>query len=248
MPLDTRPEEGLLARSAALKALIASSSDLVAVLEPERSVIHANDGFARVLGCSADELLGKILDSLHHPAEQRGVLDKFDEAQSTPEKKCGGRCRLRSKEGSWLWFDFEIANHLQTPGIEGWLVSYRNVTELRRLEAERQVISDVVHALNQTSNLDQLLFRIHQALKKVVYAENCFVALREPATEMFHLHFSWTSLIRPLRRKKLRAHAWRTSFEREKRSLFRKRSLTGLPRKAKWSLWVLRRQRGWAFR
>ncbi len=189
MSLDTRPEEVLLASSTALKALIASSSDLVAVLQPDRTVSHANDGFARVLGCSTNELLSNTLDSLHHPSELRGVLDKFGEAQSESEKKCGGLCRLRSKEGCWLWFDFEISNHLHSPGIEGWLVSYRNVTELRRLEAERQVISDVVHALNQTSNLDQLIFRIHQALKKVVYAENCFVALREPATDMFHFAF-----------------------------------------------------------
>jgi PAS domain S-box-containing protein len=189
MSLDTRLEAGFLASSTALKALLASSSDLVAVLQPDRSVIHANDGFGRILGCSADELLGSTLDVLHHPSELRGILEKFGGAQPESEKKCSGRCRLRSKEGSWLWFDFEITNHLQTPGIEGWLVSYRNVTELRRLEAERQVISDVVHALNQTSNLDQLLFRIHQALKKVVYAENCFVALREPATDMFRFAF-----------------------------------------------------------
>src|SRR5690349_14120963 len=112
MSLDTRPEEGLLASSTALKALIASSSDLVAVLQPDRSVVYANDGFARILGYSADELLGRALDSLHHSAELRGVLEKFGEAQPKPEKKCGGRCRLRSNEGSWLWFDFEITNHL----------------------------------------------------------------------------------------------------------------------------------------
>ena len=51
-----------------------------------------------------------------------------------------------------------------------------DVTGLHRMEAERQVISEVVHALNQTANLDQLLEGIHQALKKVLYAENCFVA------------------------------------------------------------------------
>src|SRR5262245_27684295 len=111
MSLDIQPEEGLLASPTSLKALIASSSDLVAVLDSDRKTSYANDSFASVLGYSTDELLGKNLDSLHYPAELPGLLDKFGEAQSEQLKKCGGRCRLRSKEGCWLWFDFEISNH-----------------------------------------------------------------------------------------------------------------------------------------
>jgi len=62
-------------------------------------------------------------------------------------------------------------------------------TALQRMEAERQVIFEVVHALNQTSNLDQLLGRIHQALKKVLYADNCFIALHASDTDSFHFPF-----------------------------------------------------------
>lgn len=60
---------------------------------------------------------------------------------------------------------------------------------LRRMEAERQVIAEIVHALNQTANLDELLGGIHQALKKVLPAENCFVALHDSATDTFSFPF-----------------------------------------------------------
>lgn len=60
---------------------------------------------------------------------------------------------------------------------------------LRRMEAERQVIAEIVHALNQTANLDELLAGIHQALKKVLPAENCFVALHDSATDTFSFPF-----------------------------------------------------------
>ena len=43
--------------------------------------------------------------------------------------------------------------------------------------------------MNVTDNLDDLLYLIHQSLKKVLYAENCFVALYEPASGMFHFPF-----------------------------------------------------------
>jgi two-component system cell cycle sensor histidine kinase/response regulator CckA len=61
--------------------------------------------------------------------------------------------------------------------------------DLQRMEAERQVISEVVHALNQTANLDELLRGIHQALKKVLYAENCFVALHDEEADTFRFPF-----------------------------------------------------------
>jgi PAS domain S-box-containing protein len=189
MPLDTRPAEGLLASSATLRTLLDSSGELLAALYPDRTVSHANGGFLRVLGYDPDDLFGKTLDLLHHPTEFGTIREQFNDYREIPGQKISGRCRLCSKDGSWLWFDYEFTNHLQTPGIEAWLASYRDVTDLRRLEAERQVISHVVHALNQTSNLDQLLREIHQALTKVVYAENCFVALHESATDMFHFAF-----------------------------------------------------------
>src|SRR5215831_18424225 len=62
-------------------------------------------------------------------------------------------------------------------------------TLLRRMEAERHVISEIVQALNQTANLDELLASIHQALKMVLPAENCFVALHESATDTFSFPF-----------------------------------------------------------
>ncbi len=43
--------------------------------------------------------------------------------------------------------------------------------------------------MNVTDNLDDLLRLIHIALKKVLYAENCFIALYESATGMFHFPF-----------------------------------------------------------
>jgi len=189
MPLDITPEVGTLPGSPTIKALLDSSSSLLAVLHSDGTTALTNASFERVLGYADSELQHHSLGVLHHASEFEEFRSKFEETKTTAGEKRLGRCRLRAKDGSWLWFDYEISNHLQTPGIEGVLVTYRNATELRRLEAERQVISDVVHALNKTSNLDELLSQIHQALKKVVYAENCFVALHESATDMFHFAF-----------------------------------------------------------
>jgi PAS domain S-box-containing protein len=64
-----------------------------------------------------------------------------------------------------------------------------DITERKRAEAERQASMEIIRSVNMTDNLDDLLRGIHVALKKVLYAENCFVALHEPATDMFHFPF-----------------------------------------------------------
>jgi hypothetical protein len=92
-------------------------------------------------------------------------------------------------DGNWRWFEAVARDCSSVPGIEGTVVSFQDVTDLHRMEAERQVISEVVHALNQTANLDELLAGIHQALKKVVSAENCFVALHDAAADTFTFPF-----------------------------------------------------------
>ncbi len=73
---------------------------------------------------------------------------------------------------------------IRNSGEAGIVVSLLEITDLQRMEAERQVIFEVIHALNQTSNLDQLLRHIHQSLKKVLYAENCFIAMHDAETRI----------------------------------------------------------------
>jgi GAF domain-containing protein len=58
-----------------------------------------------------------------------------------------------------------------------------------RVEAERQVILDILQGVMTTSNLDELLRLIHQSIQKIIYAENFFVALYDPKTELIHFKF-----------------------------------------------------------
>ncbi len=65
----------------------------------------------------------------------------------------------------------------------------RDVTERKRAEKEREVISSVIESLNQTSDLDDLLKTVHQSLNKVLDAQNCYVALYDSKTEFFEMEF-----------------------------------------------------------
>jgi len=67
-------------------------------------------------------------------------------------------------------------------GIVG--VGY-DITEQKRRELESQVLFEIIRGITTTSNLDELLKLIHNSLGKVIYAENCFIAMHDPETGLF---------------------------------------------------------------
>jgi two-component system, cell cycle sensor histidine kinase and response regulator CckA len=172
-----------------LSTLLDSVRELITLLSPDGTILFASAGFTRILGHRTEDLLGKSIAALLHPEDAAEVRERLRALSSSRGGTINGRCRLQSKDGSWRWFDASAKDHTNAPAIEGIVVSYQDVTDLRRMEAERQVIAEVVHALNETANLDELLAGIHRALKKVLYAENCFIALHDAEADAFTFPF-----------------------------------------------------------
>ena len=172
-----------------LSTLLDCARELLTILSADGIVLHASAGATRALGLRPDELVGRTFSDFVHPDDLKESRNRVQETADLANETRKGRCRLRSKTGEWRWFEATFSSCLKNPSIDGIVASFLDVTALHRMESERQVISEIVHALNQTANLDQLLDGIHQALKKVLYAENCFVALHDPKEDTFYFPF-----------------------------------------------------------
>ena len=73
----------------------------------------------------------------------------------------------------------------------------QDITERKRAEAERQVISEIVQGVITTTNLDELLDLACRSIGKLLYAENCFVALHDPTTDLVNFEF-WVDKFDPV--------------------------------------------------
>lgn len=58
-----------------------------------------------------------------------------------------------------------------------------------RTRRERTALFDIIRRMNAVAGLEELLQLTHQALKQVMFAENCFVALYNRATGLFEFPF-----------------------------------------------------------
>jgi two-component system cell cycle sensor histidine kinase/response regulator CckA len=172
-----------------LSALLDSVRELIFILTPNGDILFASPSCSHILGRPAEDLTGKSIGSFLHSNDVPALRERLRALYGNGREAKSWRCRLQSHDGSWRWFEASARDFTSVRAIEGVVVNFREVTDLHRMEAQGQVISEVVHALNETANLDELLGGIHQALKKVLYAENCFVALHDPAADSFTFPF-----------------------------------------------------------
>src|ERR1700730_9652947 len=182
------PDLEIVAQRTQSPSLFECVRELIAIFDVDGAILFVNPAFCAVLGHSATEFIGKPVAEFIHEDDFdlfRAVLSRLN---ANLENRINVRCRLRGLDGTWRWFDAEARRHPDQDQA-GIVVSMLDVTDLQRMESERQVIFEVIHALNETSNLDQLLQHIHQSLKKVLYAENCFIALHDVDNDSFHFPF-----------------------------------------------------------
>ncbi len=79
-----------------------------------------------------------------------------------------------------------IRSEGKTVGVQG---IGRDISERRRMDLERQSLFDIIHGLSTCANLEELLKQIHESIQKVLYAENCFVALFDDTTASLAMQF-----------------------------------------------------------
>ncbi|MDI6804419.1 MAG: GAF domain-containing protein [Bacteroidota bacterium] len=65
----------------------------------------------------------------------------------------------------------------------------KEITERKLAEQEREVLYAIGETVNTTASLDELLQSIHHNIKKVMYAENCYIALYDASTETMSFPF-----------------------------------------------------------
>jgi len=183
----TNPGVALGAKQLAI--LLDSSRELIAILGADGTVQFANGTFQNVLGYRLEELLGRSIHAIVHATDLEGIREKLKKVAGTPGGSVRQRCRFLCRDGLWRWIEFTCQNRLDEAEFEGILFHGSDVTGLHRMESERAVNSEIVHALNETANLDQLLTRIHESLKRVLPAENCFVALHDAENDTFYFPF-----------------------------------------------------------
>jgi PAS domain S-box-containing protein len=170
-------------------ALVENSAEMLALMSAEGTILYANPAISRLLGYTSQELTGASAFELIHPNELDSMREMFRDLVKKPGLRFVREFRAHGRDGTWHSMEGFAMNLLHTPGVGAVVVNATEITDRKRAETERLVISEIIDALNVSSRLNELFVQIHSALKKVLYAENCFVALFDKKTETFRFPF-----------------------------------------------------------
>ncbi|TAL79221.1 MAG: PAS domain S-box protein, partial [Bacteroidetes bacterium] len=180
-------EEALRLSEERFRSVAESASDAIITTDSNNNIIGWNRGAEKAFGYTESEIKGQSLDLIIHE-DYRNRQFKLIELL----KMGGGKFMT----GKTVEFHGVKKNGLAFPvemSFSGWKTSegqyftgiVRDITSRKRTELENQIIHEITQGVTSTSNLDELLKLIHHSLGKVVYAENCFVALHNKQTGLF---------------------------------------------------------------
>jgi PAS domain S-box-containing protein len=200
-----RAEAEMLESKRFLRSTLDALSSHLAILDEDGRIIEVNDAWNR------------FADKNQIKSRLRGVGDNYLHlcdaaagpfAKEAPAMAAGIRAVIAGETDA-----FELEYPCHSPQEKRWfigrvtrfngknrkrvVVAHENISARKRAEAERQVISDIVHGVITTTNLDELLILAHRSIGKFLYAENCFVALHDPTTDLVHFEL-WVDKLDPL--------------------------------------------------
>jgi two-component system, cell cycle sensor histidine kinase and response regulator CckA len=186
-----RAEEGRRRAEEKFRSLFENAIEGIFQTSTDGRFLSANPALARMCGYSSPkEMMESVRDigrTGYVDPQRREEYKRAIEEQGTVENF---EYQIWRKDGAKIWIS---ENSRAIRDANGKIVCYEgtveDITERKRSELERQVTIEIINGVNATENLDELLHLIHISLKKVLYAENCFVALCDPAAGVFHFPF-----------------------------------------------------------
>lgn len=159
------------------RMMLRDTTDLVVITNDAGVVRLQSPSGTEILGYRPGELVHVSLVDLSHPNEAKATRQLLEETLRAPGDPFALELRMRHADGSWRSVEARARNLQSVPGVAGILVSLRDLTERRALEAEvtHQAFHDPLTGLaNRTlfqDRVDHALARRGNPLPAVLFVD-----------------------------------------------------------------------------
>jgi diguanylate cyclase (GGDEF)-like protein/PAS domain S-box-containing protein len=126
-------------------AMVANSSDIIAVLDQAGVISYISPSVERLLGYRPHDLVGTPGIALMFPDDAVPVRATFADQTSTPGAPVRFELRAVHADGSLRWLDTMVIDLLADPAVRGLVVNQRDVTDQR--QAQERLAYDATHDL-----------------------------------------------------------------------------------------------------
>jgi diguanylate cyclase (GGDEF)-like protein/PAS domain S-box-containing protein len=147
------------------RSLVRNASDVILICDASGTITYQAPTAETDWGFATNELCGKALVSLIHPADQPALREIWQQVRTTSSSTKTVELRGRDATKKWHYGEFVITNLLHVPGVDGVVATARDVTERKTFELQltEQAFYD---SLTRLPNRALLCDRIEQALAR----------------------------------------------------------------------------------
>lgn len=180
-----RMEEALRASEARFRTLIQSSWDVFHLVTPQGEIIYESPAVSRVLGFLPEEMTGHNIAEFIHPEDLAQFVQPRDPFIECPGAMRTSLLRVRHKTKGWRWIESFEVNLIDHPDIGAIAVNYRDITERKEAEEQRDRFFTMSPELLCIASLDGYFKRVNPAFTEVLgFAEGELLA--HPFMDMVH--------------------------------------------------------------
>jgi two-component system CheB/CheR fusion protein len=121
------------------RLLLQNAFDIITIFDPDGTILYESPAIETVLGYTPEERVGKniLLHSLVHPDDKKKKIEMLEKAIATPGENINVEFRLQHKNGSYRTIDAVCRNMLDDTRIKGIIATYRDITERKMLEQQK---------------------------------------------------------------------------------------------------------------
>jgi len=148
---------------ARFRVIAENNPDGIAFMGRDRKVIYVSPSYLRMVGKTAEELVGQTGIGLVHPDDRDYTAIKFNEALQQPNTRVLAEYRIPHKDGSYIWVETSAINLLDNPYVQAVVLISHNISERKQKEIELANYRSHLETLVETRTEE--LSRVNKQLK-----------------------------------------------------------------------------------
>ncbi len=138
-----------------ITALVQNGTDIIGILDAFANYIYISPNVKNLMGYDPQLLLKSNAWDFIHPDDLEYTMGEMQKVLIEGEVKLAA-FRYKNGWGEWRWLETVASNQLQNAAIQGIVISSRDITTRKQIEAERELM--IKELLKSNADLKQFSF------------------------------------------------------------------------------------------